>query len=1089
VKPASIWQRMLRFIRSLGQTESERVMAVQRMAAERSGWPITVVNTSGVLLWVNPAFADLCGRTTRACLGRPLGDLMHMAVTDAPGLAKILRCLQDGQQELISLVGSRADGSPIHLTVEVRPAIVEGALVLQWLDQTDHVQTSQQLQATLRALTIERERLGHILAGTQVGAWEINLITGEARMDEAWAAMFGLSLADVGSWTREKARMRMHPDDIEPTNIQIAEHVAGIRGGIDFEHRVMHKAGHWMWVHSRGKVATRTPDGQAEWLSGSHMDISLRKQQEVELEQQRAHLRTVLASLPGVVFEFTLSDAQEIRMLFLSEALMTMFGLEARQALANPDLLFTTVPDEDMAALLAAIRESARTLQFLEQEYRVTMGDKVRWLGVHAKPERRADGQVHWMGMLFDVTRRHELAEQLAQARNAAEAANRAKSAFLATMSHEIRSPMNGVLGMTDVLMSAASPEDHADAVQTIRESAGALLTLIDDILDFSKIEAGRLALERVIFNAGHITEAVAESLASSAAARQVAVRVSLAPNLPGTVWGDPTRFRQILFNLVSNAIKFSRARPEDFGRVHISLMKVDAPGTGLLLRVEDWGIGIAPETLPHLFQPFSQADASTTRRFGGTGLGLAIVQRLVNAMDGQIEVDTAVGRGTRIDVTMPLDIADWQPERPTQDLTGLSCLIACDEQVTGAEWQALLCAAGADVRWAPQLDLPAIQHAAPAEKGRSLVVVLPYFQTLPDMARLKRLRHQSGRDIRYLCLALSSQPHPLRFIEPDVATVRPMRRQALWRAMATLAGTASPEVHLSATNWQSRSPSAAPLDRDTARTSGRLVLVVEDQEVNQKVAVRQLALLGVLADIASDGEQGLAQWRNETYALVFTDLHMPRTDGYAMVKALRAEEAALGRHRTPVLALTANALRGEERRAREAGMDEYLTKPIPLEALHGALQRWLPATTKRAVPADCPPAASTPEPHHAGTVEPTLDIDVLRRLVGDEPEVLNEFLEDFRIALGTLAAELREAFRTSDLSQVGAVAHKLKSAAKAVGALPLAKLCERLCLVPGNLASSQQDDLLLQRERVDFERLVEALEVALQGLREGAPS
>jgi CheY-like chemotaxis protein len=266
-------------------------------------------------------------------------------------------------------------------------------------------------------------------------------------------------------------------------------------------------------------------------------------------------------------------------------------------------------------------------------------------------------------------------------------------------------------------------------------------------------------------------------------------------------------------------------------------------------------------------------------------------------------------------------------------------------------------------------------------------------------------------------------------------------------------------------------------------------VLVVEDQEVNQKVAVRQLALLGVLADIASDGEQGLAQWRNETYALVFTDLHMPRMDGYAMVKALRAEEAALDRPRTPVLALTANALRGEERRAREVGMDEYLTKPIPLEALHGALQRWLPATTKSAAPANCPPATSTPEPHHVGTVEPTLDTDVLRRLVGDDPEVLNEFMEDFRTALGTLTAELREAFRTSDLSQVGAVAHKLKSAAKSVGALPLANLCERLCLVPGNLASSQQDDLLLQRERVDFERLVEALEVALQGLREGASS
>lgn len=1030
--------------------------AVRRTLSERSSFPVSVHHADGRVMWGNSAFERLCGRGAGQCRGQSLDQLLQFSQGDPAAFQQLNTYLNGDTEGRVQLCGTR-QGQVVWLLAEVLqlPSFAgqETKALIHWFDQTEPMQTQQRLQTVLSELTFERQRLGHILAGSQVGAWEVNLITGEARMDEAWAQMFGHTRAELQPWSRERARDMLHPDDRAKTDLQVRRHMAGELAGVDVEQRVRHRDGHWLWVHSRGRIATRTADGQPEWLSGTHMDISERKQQQAELEAQRAYTRQVLSSLPGVVFEFELDEQALPRCTYLSDGLYAMFGIEPAAALQNTQLLFQTVPQEDLDALHAAVRASARDLTLLEAEYRVTHGKALRWLGIHAKPSRQADGRLSWHGMLLDVTRRHELADQLLRARHDAEEANRAKSAFLATMSHEIRSPMNGVLGMADVLANATRPEDQADAVQTIRESASSLLGLIDDILDFSKIEAGRLELECLSFNPGQLLESVVESLASGSAAEQVSVDVRIAPGLPQQFWGDPTRIRQILHNLVSNAIKFSRSEAQGKGRVRSSVMRADAPEAGLVFRVEDEGIGIDEAALSRLFQPFTQADASTTRRYGGTGLGLAIVRRLVDAMLGHIRVDSHPGLGTRFDVWLPLAVSDPSLEPPSIDLSGVSCLILAEDAEAAASLGPSLCAAGAEVNLLPSL--AALASWRPAQPEARTVLLLPHrgstATALEQLPQWLAWRQAGVAELRCLVVALEGRPQSMQLAGPDIAVLRTLRRQSLWRAVATLAGRASPEAQTARLAWVAGAD-APPVDRQAAQASGRLVLVVDDDATNRKVAQRQLQLLGLLAEVAVDGEEAFAMWQQGGHALVLTDLHMPRCDGYSLAARIRAAEAQQQRPRTPLLALSANALQGEKRRAQQAGLDDYLVKPIPMESLQAALQRWMPALAARDTPlamgaapaiaaAGAPGAAPAPAPL-AGTV---LAPEVLRQLVGDEPALLDELMGEFRRAFESGSTAIGSALARADEHGLAAAAHKLKSACRAVGAMQMAQLCEQL--------------------------------------------
>jgi two-component system, NtrC family, sensor kinase len=467
-----------------------------------------------------------------------------------------------------------------------------------------------------------------------------------------------------------------------------------------------------------------------------------------------------------------------------------------------------------------------------------------------------------------------------------AAAANLAKSTFLATMSHEIRTPMNGVLGMIDVLERQGLTEDQRRIIVTMRESAQALLRIIDDVLDFSKIEAGRLELEAIPFSLSGLVEGVLDTFRPQVLAKALTLDVEIDAGSQDALVGDPTRVRQILFNLLSNAIKFT---DNGIVRVRAGTLPLGGGSTRTTLAVSDSGIGMGADQIARLFQPFVQADSSTTRQFGGTGLGLSIVQRLAQAMGGDVAVESAPGVGSTFTVTLTL-------------------------------------------------------RAAPADS-------------------------------------------PLKTL------LRPVARTSA---------------------------------RVAARPGeGPRVLVVEDHPVNREVLLLQLKVLGIAADSAENGGDALAAWARGHYAAVLADIHMPHMDGHELARRLRAAEADRGAVRTPIVAVTANAMKGEEERCLASGMDAYLVKPVSIEQLRATLERWLPIQEE----------SSIGDRTDQGEPTAAIDRNVLAAWLGDDRAAIDSLLGKFRETAIEAEREIDVASRTGDLAKLAAVAHKLKGAARAVGA------------------------------------------------------
>ena len=823
-------------------------------------------------------------------------------------------------------------------------------------------------------------------------------------------------------------------------------------------------------------ILSRRPLRQLEAVQTLLPMLALRAGAELVREREAKKFRGLFDSSPGAVF---LVDGQNtIHMSSLAG--QHLFGWESDALIGEK--LGVLFPEQYRDAYEARFR------QFVQAQATVATSNKSTGMW-----GRRSDGstfpaevQLHMLetaegrmavAHVQDVTERkraeanlqrdnEELENKvtartvdLLRARDDAEAANRAKSAFLATMSHEIRTPMNGVVGMIDVLEQSNLKEAQAEIVKTVRESAYALLTIVDDVLDFSKIEAGQFQVDSEPMDVAAMVEAACDTLDHLAAKKGVELRLFTDPAIPALVLGDATRVRQVLLNLAGNAIKFSSGQ-ECRGQVSVraSVVERDARQAVLEFSVADNGIGMDADALSRLFTPFSQADASTTRRFGGTGLGLSISHRLVELMGGEIRVQSEPGCGSTFTVRLPMAVPAALPgsdaaDADKFDLRGLRCLVSGGPHSPADDLAVYLAHSGVAVHRVPD-QASAREWFSQCEPGAWVGVIA---DADPDIALDRALAEFhaacAGRPnlrARFVFIERGRRRGP-RAIASDLVGIDRdvMHRQVFLRAVALAAGRASVEVAQESSFESDAMPVA--LSMQEASAQGRLILVAEDNEINQKVLRQQLSLLGYMADIANNGEEALACFKRRDYPLLLTDLHMPQMDGYELTVAIRAAEA--GQRRMPIVALTANALKGEARNCRDIGMDDYMTKPVQLANLKAMLHKWLPAASSSVpLPAPSsaagststasPPAAAAPT-NAANTL--TVDVSVLKALVGDEPQMIGELLQEFRVSLDQSRALMNTACQSLQTAEVEALAHKLKSSARSVGALALGELCAQM--------------------------------------------
>jgi PAS domain S-box-containing protein len=818
--------------------------------------------------------------------------------------------------------------------------------------------------------------------------------------------------------------------------------------------------GQLRWVAGFGELVLDA-QGQPVSLKGAIQDITERKTNEQELAHYRSHLEELVhektqgLALSVASTRRALTELEQQKFVLDQQTIVTMTQINGRITYCNDKFLeisgFTR--EEVLGKDHALMNSGHHPAGFFKAMYE-TIASGAVW---HAEICNRArDGHLFWVdttvvafmgedGMPREyIAVRTDITERK-RSSDAAHAANQAKSAFLSNMSHEIRTPMNGVIGMVDILKESKLDSDQRRMLDVIHNSSLALLNILNDILDYSKIEAGKLAIEQIPTHLREVAEGVTQLLFTTANDKAVELSVFVSPELPTWIASDPTRLRQILLNLLGNALKFTRTRTGRQGRVILRVTPYVYAFTdsrcGLRLSVSDNGIGMSREVQDTLFQPFTQGDRSTARRFGGTGLGLSISQRLVEMMNGRIVVRSTEGEGSEFTVELPLQTA--LPGRALAALPSLAGLrvlavttLPYDREIIPAYCHS----AGAEVTLVA--DLAAARHEIQqSPSSDATVVLLGLAETAPT--------HELDLPVGVGVVRMGLRSKRLSATEQSLL-VCPLLYKELIQGIALASG------RLKASDFVDHPEHCAltrppPPSIEQALASRRLILLAEDNETNREVMQTQLNILGYAVETAEDGVVALKMWQSGRYALLLTDCHMPRMNGFELTAAIREAEfaGAEGTHR-PIIAVTANVMQGEAERCFAQGMDDYLAKPLRLNELGQMLGRWLPAPAVEGMASadGVMPAAASPRggegesmPIHCAIWDAT----VLTRMVGDNPAMHCRLLKKFLVNAGEQVRRIVAASATGDAVTVGDAAHPLKSSARTVGALQLGELGELL--------------------------------------------
>ncbi|MCX7898389.1 MAG: PAS domain S-box protein [Rhodocyclaceae bacterium] len=762
----------------------------------------------------------------------------------------------------------------------------------------------------------------------------------------------------------------------------------------------------------QGEVCNRKKNGELYWVQATiapiagadgkplgyvsiRTEITAQKNAELAARRTENYLRAILDCLGEGVY--TLDRAG--RLVFLNAEGARMLGYTPDELVGQPlhEIIHHHRPDgRPLPAAECPIHLAMREGRIYRSDEEVFFRKDGSRLPVKVTGAPLAD-EGPWGGsvaVFSDRSAAEETERRLREAKEAAEAAARLKSEFLAVMSHEIRTPLNGVIGMADLLLTTALDAEQMGFVRTIKLSADHLLTLIDEILDYSKLEAGAVTLARAPIALRPFLDGCLELVAPRLAGKPVTAYVHVATDVPAGIMADEGRLRQILVNLLGNAAKFTEK-----GEIALAVRtREDAAGACIEFSVRDTGIGIAPEAMTRLFQPFMQAEASTTRRFGGTGLGLAISRRLARLMGGDIEVESCEGQGSEFRLRLPLEAAQVAASLEPS-LRGRRLALVGGDEAHRTLWQDLLAS------WQVVAETANEPETFFASGGDGALVVEEAL-ALPWLAAAKAAR----------------KPLFVVLTDSGAAQREAWRQRGAYPIVSPITQSRVHDALIAAFAPTTATP-AVPDVEGEGLFRGARVLLAEDNAVNQRVAASMLQKLGCEVVIATDGRQAVELWQKGTFDLVLMDCQMPEMDGFAATAAIRRGEE--GARHTPIVAMTANALEGDRERCLAAGMDDYLSKPITRARLMTVLARWLPARKKS----------------EENAREAWLDAAQLAAATGGDEALAREILAIFAEGLPVLIQRIQDAARAQDEARLAAAAHELKGAAANVGARELARL------------------------------------------------
>jgi len=943
-------------IRRLQRERSQVDRAAERQTrlaaiVERTGSAVIISDPKGRIEWVNQGFERLTGYPIAAVAGRRQDEVLCGDRTDPATRAALRAAIDTGSGCQVELLNYTRDGGEYWAHIDFQPIRSAGGALTSFMAICTDVSERKRAQDVRHELLGRLQKMGSQLPGM---VYQFRLRPdGTSHFpyaSEGIRQIYGVSPESV----REDAGgvfAVLHPDDVPRVHAAIVSSAAQLEQWRD-EYRVRLADGRERWVLGNA-VPEREPDGSVLW-HGFITDVTERR----NAMQAIADARTLLQSVLDAATEAAIiaTDVWGLITVFNSGA-ERMLQYKAAEMVGCADPLALHLESEviersrELTALCGRPIKGLETLTYAAQqggfsirECTYVRKDRSRLtVSLTVTAIRNAAGEINgYLSVATDVTERRRARETLVAAKEAAERANRAKSEFLATMSHEIRTPMNGVLGFANLLRDTPLDDEQRDFVRTIETSGQNLLAIINDILDFSKIEAGAMTLENIPFDLSDAIEEVVVLMAGKAEQKRLELGLSIEPTVPERIVADPGRLKQILVNLIGNAIKFT-----SLGWVHVEVTAIGRDeNQELRVSVRDTGIGIPKAAQAALFQKFSQADASTTRRYGGTGLGLAICRQLIDLMGGKIGIDSTPGAGSTFWFTMPVKAIDATgPSAAPQEIAGRRVLIVDDLEMNRRVLESELKSWGAEctsVEGGRQA-LAALEQAFAA--GRPFHVAL-IDHLIPDVdgAELGQMLHADPRfgELRLILLTLSEQLGNARellergfsaYLTKPVVRSR-LLREAMGRAL--LPWTAPPPKLADA----SQEPAEA-----VAAAAGNLirVLVVEDNSVNQLVAVRLLERLGCRVDVAANGAEAVQMATRLPYGLIFMDCHMPEMDGFEATLEIRRRERELGLTAMPIVALTASVLQEDRDRCVSAGMDDIIGKPVQPAELAQILRRFVP--------------------------------------------------------------------------------------------------------------------------------------------------